>query len=223
MHLVCSTEPVELARVKETLDRAREDLDRHTAIVSTDVDARLETLRRAADSFVVSLPPDSEGTRSVHVICQYPWSSPSGRAALVGFGGLFLASDRADDGRALLLGLAGRMRDGMIPTVFQENGESPVYNGADTSLWFINALGEYFAETADEQTVRSLFGAVEKIIETYRREDGPTVGSSADGLVETRSRGLATSWMDAQPAEGPVTPRRGETVELNALWFNADR
>ena len=221
VNLVCSTEPVELVAVREKLDRAREELDRRTAILSTEADARLETLLEAAESFVVTLPVEGEVTRAVHVIGQYPWSSPSGRTALIGFCGLFLATGRVDDGRALLLGLAARMRDGMIPTEFQENGESPLYHGADTSLWFINALGEYFRETGDEETVRSLFGAVERIIETYTRENGPSVASDADGLVGARSGGVATSWMDAQLAEGPVTPRRGETVELNALWFNA--
>jgi predicted glycogen debranching enzyme len=229
VHLICSTEPVELAAVMQKLDRDREDLDRHTAIISTEVDARLEMLARAADSFVLSLPAEAspaaregdEAARPVYVVSQYPWGPPSGRAALVGFAGLFLAVGRADDGRSLLHSLAARMRDGLIATEFPENGESPLYHGADTSLWFINALGNYFGDTGDEQTVDSLFGAVEKIIETYRQENGPLVACQSDGLIEVKLRGVATSWMDAQLAEGPVTPRRGETVELNALWFNA--
>jgi predicted glycogen debranching enzyme len=222
VHLICSTEPVELAPVIERLERAREDLDRHTAIVSTQVDGRLEMLARAADSFVLTLPrEENQETRPVYVIPQFPWAPPSGRAALVGFTGLFLAADRADDGRSLLYALAARIRDGIIPTEFPENGESPLYHGADTSLWFINALGDYFAETGDERTAGALFWAVEKIIETYRRENGSLVACQADGLIEVRLQGMATSWMDAQLAEGPVTPRRGQTVELNALWFNA--
>jgi predicted glycogen debranching enzyme len=229
VHLICSTEPVELAPVIQKLERAREDLDRRTAIVNTETNARLEMLSRAAESFVLSLPTETpstakeseEASRSVHVIGQYPWGPPSGRAALIGFTGLFLAADRAEEGRSLLHGLAARIRDGMIPTEFPEDGESPLYHGVDTSLWFVSALGEYFAETGDEKTVGSLFSTVENIIETYRRTDGLAVACQPDGLVESRLQGVATSWMDAQLAEGPVTPRKGETVELNALWFNA--
>src|SRR5690606_16981997 len=33
--------------------------------------------------------------------------------------------------------------------------------------------------------------------------------------------GMALTWMDAVTPEGPVTPRMGCPVEVNALWYNA--
>jgi predicted glycogen debranching enzyme len=220
-HLVCSTEPVELDRVLGDLERTRENLDRQTSVVISDADTRLEMLVRAAESFVVNAPGESYSERPVKVIAQYPWSPASGRAALVGFCGLFLTTGRLEEGRILLLGLAAQMRNGMIPTEYAENGEAPTYHGADVSLWFINALGEYFAQSEDEATVRSLFSAVEKIIETYRSAADDNLFHDPDGLIGARSAGPARSWMDAQTGDWVVTPRRGCTVELNALWFNA--
>jgi predicted glycogen debranching enzyme len=221
VHLACSTEPVELDRVLGDLDRARENLDRQTSVVNSEADTRLEMLIRAAESFVVSVPAETPAERSVKVIAQYPWSPAGGRAALMGFSGLFMITGRRDDGRALLLGLAAQMRNGMIPTEYPESGEAPTYQGVDTSLWFINAIGEYFGQTEDAATIRSLFGAVEKIVETYRTASGDWLSQDPDGLIGTRSAGAARSWMDAQIGDWVVTPRRGRTVELNALWFNA--
>ena len=220
-YLACSTEPVELGRVKSDLDRAREDLDQRTAIMSSEVDDTLETLLRAAESFVVSLPGQTPPQRSVHVITQYPWSSPSGRSALVGFRGLFALPGRLEEGKWLLSGLAAGMREGLIPTEYAESGQGMTYSGADTSLWFVDAVGEYFRRTEDETTIGELFAPVEKIIEGYQRGSAPGIFCDSDGLVGTRMAGVAASWMDAQVGGWVVTPRQGRTVELNALWYNA--
>jgi len=192
-HLVCSTEPVELDRVLGDLERARESLDRQTSVVTSDADTRLEMLVRAAESFVVSAPGESYSQRPVKVIAQYPWSPASGRAAARRFCGLFLTTGRLEEGRILLLGLAAQMRDGMVPTEYSENGEAPTYHGADVSLWFINALGEYFAQSEDEATVRSLFSAVEKIIETYKSAGDDNLFHDPDGLIGARSARPARS------------------------------
>ena len=155
------------------------------------------------------------------VIAQFPWSPAGGRAALMGFNGLFITTGRREEARSLLLSLAAQIRKGMIPTEYPESGGAPTYQGADTSLWFINAIGEYFGQTEDAATVRSLFPSVEEIVETYRTASGDWLFHDPDGLIGTRSAGAARSWMDAQVGDWVVTPRRGRTVELNALWFNA--
>ncbi|HEX4052967.1 MAG TPA: amylo-alpha-1,6-glucosidase [Tepidisphaeraceae bacterium] len=223
VHLACSMEPLELKRVCTDLERARENFDRHTAIVRSEVDEELETLLKAADAFVVSSPAEPPDQGTANVISQYPWSSPSGRTALIGFNGLFLVPGRLDEGRSLLLSLAGKLQDGLIPTDFPESGAAPQYNGADTSLWFINAVGEYFRLTDDEQTADSLLPTVEKIIKAYREGTRLGIFCDADGLVGSRAPGVPTSWMDAKVGDWVVTPRQGRTVELNALWFNALR
>ncbi len=178
---------------------------------------------KAVDAFVVSSPAEPPADGTIHVISQYPWSSPSGRTALIGFNGLFLVPGRLDEGRSLLVSLAAKLQDGLIPNDFSENGATPDYNGADTSLWFINAVGEYFRLTDDEQTIRSLLPAIEKIVKGYREGAGLGIFCDADGLVGSRAQGVATSWMDAKVGDWVVTPRQGRTVELNALWFNALR
>ena len=96
------------------------------------------------------------------MIGQYPWSPPSARAALAGFAGLFLVTGRVCEGRSLLLSMASRLDRGLLPPEFPENGSAPpTFNGADVSLWFVNAVSAYLRYTGDEATVSGqLFDAV---------------------------------------------------------------
>jgi predicted glycogen debranching enzyme len=223
VHFGCSLEPVELQRLCGELERAREDFDRQTAMVGAERDEHLDALLRAAAQFVVSSPAQSPEQTPAYVIAQYPWAPASARAALWGFTGLFMVPRRFEQGRGLLVALASRLRDGLIPTEFPESGDEPAYSGADTSLWFINAVGEYFRGTNDSATIRALFPAIQKIIAAYRA--GTTLGICCDAeyLIASRAPGIATSWMDAKVGDWVVTPRQGRTVELNALWYNALR
>ena len=43
----------------------------------------------------------------------------------------------------------------------------------------------------------------------------------SDGLVTQGEEGYALTWMDAKV--GYCTPRRGSSIEINALWYNALR
>ncbi len=223
IHLACSTEPLDLAEVCAGLERAREDFDRQTVVVRSGAEDQLETLLKAASAFVVNSPAEPPAEPDVQVISQYPWAAPNGRTALMGFGGLFLVTGRLAEGRSLLVSLAGQIRDGLVPTDFSESGEGPGYNGADTSLWFINAVGEYGQFSNDEPGMRMLFPAMEKIIKAYREGTKLGISCDGDGLVGSRAAGIPTSWMDAKVGDWVMTPRAGRTVELNALWFNALR
>ncbi len=223
VHLICSSEPVRVDRVLDELNRAAEELDRGAAASGTpageDRDETLQALIRAADAFVVKLPSDAP--QPVHVIGQYPWSPPANRAGLVGFTGLFLIPGRLEDGRKYLLSMASQMRDGLIPSELPEDGAPPRYNGADISLLFVAAVGEYLRFADDQEAMAALWPAVQTILQAYRQ--GTKLGIQVDqsGLLGTRSPGVAASWMDAQVGQWVVTPRMGKPVELNALWFNA--
>ena len=46
---------------------------------------------------------------------------------------------------------------------------------------------------------------------------------SADGLLRQGQEGYQLTWMDAKVDDWVVTPRRGQAVEINALWYNALR
>ena len=224
VHFVCSADPIELRRV---LAKANEQWTDALAPTKS-VEEPMESLLRAADQFVLSTPSDQPaptvGGQTDFVAAQYPWAPPSPRQAMIAFTGLFLVPGKFSAGRGLLLSLLNHLSDGLLPSSLSETGGDAVYEGADVSLWFINAVNQYLRYTGDEETVRGqLLDAVMRIITAYRL--GTKLGIRADalGLLQSTQPGVPTSWMDAQTNGWVVTPRSGRPVELNALWYNAVR
>ena len=224
VHLICSTEPVEVSRILHDLHHKDSQRDIQIPELSTNrADANLRILLSAAEAFTIRTPADGnpcclESSRNI------PGRRPAARSALGSvLPGYFLTSGKFDDARKLLLGLASQMRDGLIPAEFPEDAQPPRYNAADISLWFINAVWLLAESSSDDQTIRNLHASVEKIIEAYRRGTWLGISCDADGLLASRSNGVPTTWMDAKIGDWVITPRAGRPVELNALWYNALR
>lgn len=211
-HLACSTDPIELGSLlEEDVEAPRIDTG----------DSATRVLRAAADAFVVS--SRVPGERWTECIAGYPWFGPASREALIGFTGLMLVPGRFEEAKSFLLSLAGKMRGGVMPSAFPENGAEAVYDGADISLWYAAATWDYLRYTGDEATGRRLLEVILKVIDAYRAGTSLGIGVDGDGLLFSGAPGTATSWMDATVCGGAVTPRAGMPVELNALWYNAIR
>jgi glycogen debranching enzyme len=179
-------------------------------------------LARAAGKFVTAAPADGGADPATAVIGLYPWSPPSGRAALAGFAGLFLVTGRFAEGRSLLTSIAGNLDGGLLPSEFPENGSGPIYQGADVALWYANAVYAYLRYTGDEATVsRHLLDPLLGVLYHYRRGTRLGIAADAEGLLKTGEPGTPTTWMDAKVGDWVITPRAGRPVDINALWYNA--
>lgn len=217
---VCSTDPIDLDRVLSEVDRQSAT---HDAIVPAP-ETELDALTRAADQFVVQVPQEASTDRVTAVVTKYPWAAPSGRSALIALPGLFLVTGRFAEARSLLLSFASKVREGLMPSFFPEEGGGPEYRGADISLWFIHAAYQYLRYSNDEQTIRRvLLEVMDGILRYYQRGTGLGIGTDAEGLLMSHEPGTATSWMHAKVGDWVITPRQGKPVELNALWYNAIR
>lgn len=235
MHFVCSTDPIDLERVLERADW--QCSTRECVIVPSEVgptrriappsaDPTFDALVTAAGQFPVAGPPDGAGERasdkSVICIGAYPWGAPSVRASLIGFTGLLLIPGRLGDARALLLSLAERVRHGLLPAYLPEDGGAIAWGSADVSLWWINAVFNYFRYTCDVATLRrKLLDVAIGIIDAFRRGDDAAVRVDSEGLLAVESSDGPATWMDAMVGDWVLTPRNGRAVEINALWFNA--
>ena len=232
VYFACSSDPIDLGRVVGQVEQRGASVDALSVSFTAPPtngsatrrapasDVIYTALARAADQFVAALPHSSDGAMAV--ISQYPWAPPSVREALIAFGGLFCVTGRHADGRALLVSLAGKVRDGVLASEFPEDGSAPVYRGADVSLWLIHAVHQYLRHSGDEATVRrSLYEPVVRIIDHYRAGTSLGIAVDSDGLVSTHEPGVGTTWMDAKMGDWVVTQRSGRPVELNALWYNA--
>lgn len=175
------------------------------------VDAQLAL---AADQFVVRRPSGPA------IVAGYPWFGSWGRDSMIAYEGLLLATGRIDEGRRLLLATGGGVTDGLVAnTTDSGNAE---FNTIDGTLWFLHALDRHVAATGDVDLVRELAPVLDLVLR--RHVEGTRHGIAVDpldGLLAGGEPGVALTWMDARVDAGPVTPRAGKPVEVNALWVNA--
>jgi predicted glycogen debranching enzyme len=170
----------------------------------------------AADQFVLATPDGAT------VCAGYPWFGEWSRDAMTAYEGLFLATGRAAEGRALLTRAAATLSEGMLANTTDSGAAQ--YNTADATLWFVHAIGRHVAVTGDVDLAAELIGALDGALEHHLQ--GTRFGIAADpsdGLLRQGADSLALTWMDARVGDVPVTPRAGKAVEINALWINALR
>ncbi|MFY9432808.1 MAG: amylo-alpha-1,6-glucosidase [Thermacetogeniaceae bacterium] len=177
----------------------------------------IQKLVLAADDFIVYRA--STGRKSI--IAGYPWFNDWGRDAMIALPGLTLCTRRFQDARDILATFAEHTKEGLVPNMFTD-GEEPLYNTVDASLWFIYAVQKYLAYTKDYAFVKNhLWKTMQEIICCYRDGTRYGIGMEQDGLIRAGSSGLQLTWMDAKVGDWVVTPRQGKPVEVNALWYNA--
>lgn len=177
----------------------------------------IQKLVLAADDFIVYRA--STGRKSI--IAGYPWFNDWGRDAMIALPGLTLCTRRFQDARDILATFAEHTKEGLVPNMFTD-GEEPLYNTVDASLWFIYAVQKYLDYTRDYSFVKDhLWKTMQEIICCYRNGTRYGIRMEEDGLIRAGSPGLQLTWMDAKVGDWVVTPRQGKPVEVNALWYNA--
>ena len=175
----------------------------------------------AADQFIVkrSLPDEPDG-RSI--IAGYHWFADWGRDTMIALPGLTLSTGRADVAQRILLAFSRHVDAGMLPNNFPDAGGKPEYNTADATLWYFEAVRQYFAATQDAATLQKLFPVLAGIIDAHVKGTRYNIHADpADGLLFAGGPGVQLTWMDAKIGDWVVTPRTGKPVEINALWINA--
>ncbi|MEV4508345.1 amylo-alpha-1,6-glucosidase [Dactylosporangium sp. NPDC049525] len=199
------TPPAAQTVVADARRRARKLL--RTAATAGARDAVDKALALAADAFIITAP---DGTPAV--VAGYPWFGSYLRDTMTAYEGLFLATGRVEEGARLLRAhsdLPDRMRAGSL-------------GDADGPLWFVHAAERHIARTGDDALAAELLPVLEGVITAYTKgtSDGVRV-DPADGLLLIDADESGMTWMNARLPRGPVTPRDGKPVELNALWANA--
>lgn len=216
VHFVCSADRVDVEQVVTELERS--DATRETWPVDPTEDFTLPSLRRACSAFLPS--PAASGAFAAVPATGFPWSPPSVRNALAGYVGVFLLNDRPDAGKALLRFAADTMRDGIVASELDEQGDAAKYLLADSSLWFAHAAHAQLQAEFDEPLARQVIQpALLRIVDRYTFGTG--LGLLADPLLRTHEPNQPTTWMNAKIGDWVVTPRQGKPVELQALWYNA--
>jgi predicted glycogen debranching enzyme len=187
-------------------------------------------LTLAADQFIIkpaarlgeAARAQATGDEARTLIAGYHWFTDWGRDTMISLEGLTLATGRHGEAGCILRTFAHHVREGLIPNMFPEGEREGLYHTADATLWFFHALQRYLDLTGDRATLRILLPTLVSIIDHHLAGTRFGIGvDPADGLLRQGAAGYQLTWMDAKVEDWVVTPRRGKTVEINALWYQA--
>lgn len=183
------------------------------------VDAAAAVTRdvRGAQSLVADdfLYRDEHGREGI--VAGWPWFLEWGRDTFLSLPGLTLARGQIDRCSSILEGALPYLHNGLLPNIYGRDIEDSHYGSVDAALWFARAVRLY--ENAGGERVSERFlPALREIAVAYRDGACGFVHADANGLIRAGRPDLNATWMDARASDGPVTPRDGFAVEINALW-----
>jgi predicted glycogen debranching enzyme len=234
--LVASTESWEVMRALNPAEALEAEEDRRSRLIAAaNPKARSSfaaELVLAADQFIATpagrrvdeTRSHASGDEMRTVIAGYHWFTDWGRDTMISLEGLTLVTHRFLEAGWILRNFAKSIRFGLIPNLFPEGSREGLYHTADATLWFFHAIDRYLKATDDRWTLRLLLPKLVNIVEYHLQGTLFGIGVDPDdGLLRQGAEGYQLTWMDAKVGDWVVTPRRGKTVEINALWYNALR
>ncbi len=180
--------------------------------------------RRKRDSFENSLLNAAEqffvhkqGQMSINQ--GFPWYDYSGRFTFIALPGLALASEQKEICHKVIGDMLSRLSGPLFPESYKH--QQPVYDSAETSLWFFRAVQLCFAKSPKRKLWEDYGRPMKQILEGYASgtENGIRMDENALLFIDPTTPGL--SWMNAVSDQHHHTPRYGYLVEVNALWYNA--
>jgi predicted glycogen debranching enzyme len=154
------------------------------------------------------------------IIAGYPWFGWWGRDTFVAAPGLTLARGDKETFLEIMDTMSRDLKGPLFPNV--GSGDFTNMNSIDAPLWFSWSLQQYIFFTGDKKTIQKRYlDKLKGIIDGYREGTDFNIYVMDNGLVYGGYDGVALTWMDAVTVDGPVTPRTGSPVEIQALWYNA--
>jgi len=197
----------------------KEEQRRRLLLANQPNDDMLQQLVLAADQFIVK-----RGENLKTVIAGYHWFTDWGRDTMISLPGLTLSTGRYEDAKKILAAFANSVSMGMLPNRFQDNNEPPEYNNVDGTLWYFIAVYKYLQATGDKSFVlNTILPVLKEIIDWHYRGTRYNIKVTEDGLLYAGETGQQLTWMDARIGNWVVTPRMGKPVEVQALWYNAQK
>lgn len=166
-----------------------------------------------------------QSTGLMTVLAGLPWFTDWGRDTMIAFTGLTLATHRYEEAKEILETFARYVHHGMVPNMFPDDGQSPLYNTADASLWYFYAVDQYlrYVDTDEARAFvqATIYPCLKEIIHAYQHGTDFSIYMEEDGLIHAGSGLDQVTWMDVRVGDWVATPRHGKPVEINALWYNA--
>lgn len=182
-------------------------------------DENARMLSKSAEQFV-SL---RESTGGKTILAGFPFFEDWGRDTMIALPGVCISTRRYAEAESILRTFAQYERNGLMPNLFPEGKNEPMYNTADAALLFINCVWLYYEATKDLAFAGEMYPVMERIIKAYKTGTDYAIHMDVDGLISAGSDLDQVTWMDVRVGEILPTPRHGKPVEINAYWYNALR
>jgi len=148
----------------------------------------------------------------------FPWFGKNGRDTFISLPGLTLVPGNIKTCKAVIDTMLADLKGPLFPSC----DNSILSNSADTSLWFFWTLQQFADFSNSKHKIWKEYGQKMKLIlEGYREGTDFNIHMEPDGMIYAGLPGKALTWMNAVAYGKPVTPRTGNAVEVNALWYNA--
>lgn len=171
----------------------------------------------SADAYVVR----RDSTNGKSIIAGYPFFEDWGRDTMISLAGATIVTGRFAECKSILQTFAKYVKNGLLPNLFPEGGETPRYNSADAPLLFVNAVYEYMKYSGDKAFQAEILPVLEQIIDKYQSGTDFHIGMDSDGLIMAGAGLEQLTWMDVRVGDFLPTPRHGKPVEINAYWYSA--
>ena len=174
-------------------------------------------LELSADAYIARR--DSTGGKTI--LAGYPLFSDWGRDTMIALPGCCLATGRYEDAKSILRTFLAYEKDGLVPNLFPEGDQAPMYNTVDAALILIDSVWQYVQRSGDWAFAWEAWEPMERIISFYRKGTHHGIGMDEDGLIFAGQGLDQVTWMDVCVQGILPTPRHGKPVEINAYWYNA--
>ena len=159
------------------------------------------------------------------ILAGLPWFTDWGRDTMIAYTGVTLATKQFDAARDILLTFARYEKNGMIPNMFPDDGQDPLYNTADASMWYFYAVYKYLTYVNTPKAYAfiqdKIYPVLKRIIKAHIEGTDFSIYMDNDYLLHAGSGIDQVTWMDVRVGDWVPTPRHGKPVEINALWYNA--
>lgn len=195
------------------------EIDRLEALKPTTEDAFLRDLVVSGDQFLV----ERRSAESNTLLAGYHWFTDWGRDTMIAMRGLTVAMGKKDISESIIRTFLQSLDGGMLPNRFPDSGETPEYNTIDATLWLFVVLYEYHQRFQDTAFIEEVYPKLTSIIQAHREGTRFQIHETEEGLLFGGEGLSQLTWMDARVGDFVVTPRQGCPVEVNALWYNAQR
>ncbi|HON18393.1 MAG TPA: glycogen debranching enzyme N-terminal domain-containing protein [Salinivirgaceae bacterium] len=158
--------------------------------------------------------------KSTYLISGYHWYDARSRDTFIAAPGLTLSLGNPQTLINVLDTALRKYNNGTFPQLLNKKTEGTCPS-ADTPLWFIYAVQQLQEWVTPQFVVIKYWETIKSILNHYY--DGLECGIKMTDhcLIYLSHDHYPQTWMDAVVNGKPVTPRRGFSVEVNALWYNA--